>query len=290
MKKILLASCIAAVSAGAHAELLPLSEYELHSVTGQAGVDIELDVGIEIGEIRYTDTETFDGGGVSDGDGGSLVISDLVIGGGEGRAKLLGINNPGNSANLDNLIFRIDVGSDGDINIIGDPTSGGVGVVDIGLSIAEISVQGAAGSGVPKHVLVDNLSLYGGALALEMRIDGQTNDIELYTEIGVDDLDIDMSSSFGIVIENAVIAGNKYLEKIAGNRTPTPSDRVAKILVTMDSSSQSDGVIFDFASSFDDENVIDVFMPSIHVGDGQFGSLAINDFDFRGVSLKVSGH
>ena len=45
MKKSLLAGCIALASAGTQAELSPMSEFELHNVTGQAGVDIELDVG-----------------------------------------------------------------------------------------------------------------------------------------------------------------------------------------------------------------------------------------------------
>ena len=76
MKKTLLASCVALVSATSQAELSPMSEFELHNVTGQAGVDIELNVGISIGEIVYTDTE-FEG----DGDGGSLSLKDVTIGG-----------------------------------------------------------------------------------------------------------------------------------------------------------------------------------------------------------------
>jgi hypothetical protein len=289
MKKILLASCVAAISAGVSAELTPLSEYELHSVTGQAGVDIELDVGISIGEIRYTDTETFDGNGVSDGDGGSLVVKDLTIGGGPGRT-LFGFSSPGNTANLDNLRFKIDIDSDGDLAILGEPTSGGVGVVDILLTTGEISLQGAPGSGAPEHVLIDSMSLYGGALALELRVDGQTNDVEFYTAIGVEDLDIDMSSSFSLVIEDAVIAGSNYLEKIRDNRSPDASDRVAKIYVNMDADSPNGGVNFDFASNFEDENNIDVVLPSVALGGDQLGSFEIDDFQFRGVSILVSGH
>jgi len=286
MKKTLLASCIALVAAGAQAELSPMSEYELHTVTGQAGVDIELDVGVSIGEIRYTDTAEVVNG-VSDGDGGSLTISDVFIGGGENRSTLFGFSSPENTANLNNLRFKIDIDSDGSLLVLGEPTSGGVGVVDVLLTTGEIAVEGVGG--INRHVLVDSLSMYGGALALEMRVDGATNDIEFYTAIGVEDLDIDMSSSFGIVVENAVIAGGNYNEKIDANRSPDASDRVAKIYVNMNTD-VADGVKFDFASPFEDENLIDVRLPSISVGDGQLGSIIVDDFQFRGVSMVVSGH
>jgi len=286
MKKSLLAGCIALASAGTQAELSPMSEFELHNVTGQAGVDIELDVGVQIGEIRYTDTEEVVGG-VSDGDGGSLTISDVYIGGGENRSTLFGFSNPGNTANLNNLRFKIDIDQDGSLLVLGEPTSGGVGVVDILLTTGEIAVEGAGG--INRHVLVDSISMYGGALALEMRVDGATNDIELYTAIGIEDLDIDMSSSFGIVIEDAVVAGNAYNEKLAANRTPDASDRVAKLYVNM-STDVADGVKFDFASPFDDENVIDIRMPSVSVGGSQLGGIVIDDLQFRGVSMVVSCH
>ena len=87
----------------------------------------------------------------------------------------------------------------------------------------------------------------------------------------------------------AVIASDKYNEKIDAGRTPDAADRVAKIYVNMNTD-VDDGVQFDFASPFDDENSIDVRLPSVSVGDGQLGSIIIDDFQFRGVSLVVSGH
>jgi hypothetical protein len=289
MKKSLLAGCIALASAGTQAELSPMSEFELHNVTGQAGVDIELNVGVEIGEIRYTDTqETI--GGVSDGDGGSLTISDITIGGGEGRNRLLGQPNPNNTANLDALKFSIDIGEDGDLNIIGSPVSGtgGIGIVDILLTTGEIAVEGV--NGVNRHVLVDSISMYGGALSLQMLIDGPTNDIRIVTSIGIDDLDIDMSSSFGIVLEDMVIANGTYSTFVDSGLNPTPQARVANIDVTMDSDSVPEGVKFDFNSSLPGYNVFDISAPKVTVGDGMIGSLFINDLDINGISFVVSGH
>jgi len=285
MKKITLASCVMAASLSAQAELQPLTEYDLHGVTGQAGIDIDFDVAIDIGEIRYTDTANPDGT-----DGGSIVISDIHIGGGEGRTSLFGFSNPGNTANLDNLRFKIDVEGDGSVHILGEPTSGGVGVVDIELSVGEVALEGA-GPNPNRHVLVDSINMYGGALALEMSVDGQSNDVTFYTEIGIEDLDIDMSSSFSLKIENAVLAGGGYLERVRAGRTPSASDRVAGIFVVMDTDSVPEGVKFDFTQGIEGEdNVIDVVMPSVSLGGQNLGSFTIDNFDFSGVSLVVSGH
>ena len=285
MKKILLASCVAAISAGVNAELTPLSEYELHTVTGQAGVDIELDVGVNIGEIRYTDTAEN-----GDGDGGSLIIEDVFIGGGEGRNLLYGFSNPGNTSRLDNLKFVIDVGADGDLNIKGQQVTGGtlVGVVDFLLTTGNIATEGV--SPADRHVLVDSLSIYGGASNLQMVVDGATNDITFITSVGVEDMDIDMTSSFSVKIENMVIANSAYSDFLSTPLDPDLNARTANFYVVMDSDSVADGVLFDFRTPLSGYNKVDIFAEKVSVGGDLMGSFYIDDFSFRGVSMVVSGH
>jgi hypothetical protein len=285
MKKILLASCVAAISAGVNAELTPLSEYELHSVTGQAGVDIELDVGVSIGEIRYTDTAEN-----NDGDGGSLVIEDVFIGGGEGRNLLYGFSNPGNTSRLDNLKFVIDVSADGDLNIKGQPITGGtgVGVVDFLLTTGNIATEGV--DPLDRHVLVDSLSIYGGASNLQMVVDGATNDITFIASVGIEDFDIDMSSSFSVKIDNMVIANSAYSDFFYSVLDPDLNARTANFYVVMDSDSVDDGVMFDFRTPLSGYNVVDVFAETVAVGGDVMGSFYIDDLSFRGVSMVVSGH
>lgn len=284
MKKTVLALCVAAAGS-AHAELTPMSEFELNTVTGQAGVDIELDIGLQIGEIRYTDTETN-----GDGDGGSLVIEDIFIGGGEGRSSLYGFSNPGNSARLDNLIFTVDVGADGDLNIKGKPKTGGsgVGVVDFLLTTGNVAVEGTTPGS--RHVLVDSLSVYGGASNLQMIVDGPTNDITFITSVGIEDMDLDMTSSFSINIENMVIASSTYSDFNGLPVDPDLNARTANFYVTMDSDSVPDGVKFDFATPLSAYNVVDIYAPIVEVGGDQLGSFYIDDLNFKGVSLIVSGH
>lgn len=309
MKKILLASCVAAISAGVNAELTPLSEYELHTVTGQAGIDIELDVGVSIGEVRYTDTEVItqeiiqvdpDGDGVfedqiidvSDGDGGSLVISNIFLGGDETRTTLLGkpTSTP-NTSNLDNLKFAVDIQSDGDLIIDGQPAGGGV--VDFLLKTGEIALESADRQS--RHVLVDSLSIYGGALGFKMVVDGETNDIRFEVEASVDDMDIDMSS-LGINISNAMIKDSTFIER-GGIDNPSGlliSQHTFIVNMNMSKTEDGEGVKFEFLKDpfapVNDFNVFDVYVEELSIGGGLVGSIAIDDLDINGVSFVVSGH
>jgi len=291
MKKSLLAGCIVLATAGAQAELSPMSEFELHNVTGQAGIDIELDVGIEIGEIRYTDTAEVVGG-VSDGDGGSLRISNIKIGGIDDRSTLLGFPTEDNGPNLDDLIFKVDIDSNGDLVIDGVPV-GSIRPVDIKITTGPIETLHADGETTGVR-LIDSLSMYGGALGLKMTVMGSDNDIRFRTQIGFDDIDIDMSTGFGIKIEDAFLAGS--------NHDGDPSfftDSIADISVLM-YKNDDEGITFDFTQpTKNGQNVFDLGIGSLVVGNGldsntgqeqNIGAFFVDNLDITGVAINVSGH
>lgn len=99
LKKIALVTAIAGASFGAHAEMQALNDTAMGSVTGQAGVTIELDANVSIGEIQYKDQ-------------GSLFMTDIAIGG----AGLNGHQYADGSfagTSLDNLKIDIDIAGDG---------------------------------------------------------------------------------------------------------------------------------------------------------------------------------
>ncbi len=280
MKKIAFSLSVLAASLSAQAELTELADFDLTNVTGQAGVDIELDLAIDIGSIVYRDTS--DG---LDGDGGSLVISDIHIGGGAGRTSLLGFPVSNNTANIDRFKFVIDVLSDGDLVISGIPTNT-ISPVDFLVTADEVYLTNA--NGQRGATLVDQFSIYGGAMALEMRLDAQTNVIGFSTSIGIDDMDVDLTSMLGLSIENAVIAGGGYFEKIASNRTPDVGDRTAEIYFEMEA--RGDGMNIDFTKGLVGENVLDIYMPIVNVGGSLIGSIGIDNLDFSGVTLNIAGH
>lgn len=92
LKKVALASAIAAVSAGAQAELKALDDSAMGELTGQAGITIDVETKYEIGEFVYRDA-------------GALVIEGIRMGSND-------LDNNG-SEFLDNFRMTIDVAGAG---------------------------------------------------------------------------------------------------------------------------------------------------------------------------------
>ena len=91
LKKLALVSAIAAVSAGAQAELVAMDESALSATTGQAGITIDVEAQVAIGEIAY-----------QDGTAGFIGIEDVRIGG-------TSYTDTGVAGALDNIRLTIDV-------------------------------------------------------------------------------------------------------------------------------------------------------------------------------------
>ena len=100
LKKIALATAVAAAPFAAQADLKALDDTTMGNVTGQAGVTIELETEVSIGEFRYTDE-------------GYLAVNDISIGGGSVERDANGAVT-GVSGMLDDLVIDIDVEADGD--------------------------------------------------------------------------------------------------------------------------------------------------------------------------------
>lgn len=293
MKNTILASCVLAASLSANAELQPMSEFDLHEVTGQAGVDIALDVEIDVREIVYVDTDA--------ADGGSVVIEDLHLGGGAGRTTLFGQPVPNNTSRIDKFTFSIDADADGTLNIGGISTCGGACPVDFLISTGEIYTRDASGQRAVN--LVDGISVYGGALYYNMYVSNQQRlvggvtqnytNLRMITEFGIEDMDIDASSSLGMTIENAVVAGPQYLEqkKILGNNVPA-SKRVAQLFLDMYADADGDGVVFDFrpAALLEGANVFDIDLAKVTIGDGTIGRIAIDNLALNNIAVRIAGH
>jgi len=87
LKKVALASAIAAISAGAQAELKALDDSAMGELTGQAGLTIDIETQLSIGEFTYVDA-------------GAVVFKDIYRGGhGDAGARTM----------LDNIRLTLDV-------------------------------------------------------------------------------------------------------------------------------------------------------------------------------------
>ena len=107
LKKIALASAVAAVSAGAQAELKALDDSALGELTGQAGLTIDVETSYTLGEFQYKDA-------------GSVFLTGLSLGGNTStdEAAFAAFDNNASSAGvggtyLDNYRIYIDIAGDG---------------------------------------------------------------------------------------------------------------------------------------------------------------------------------
>ncbi len=83
-QKLALAAAIAAAPFAAQAELTAMDDALLSDMTGQSGITIDLNLDVQIAEIRYTDE---DGSGTDIDDGGFLTLSNIVVNGDQGAAN-----------------------------------------------------------------------------------------------------------------------------------------------------------------------------------------------------------
>ncbi|TNC86415.1 MAG: hypothetical protein CSH37_04220 [Thalassolituus sp.] len=274
MKKTLLASCVALVSATSQAELSPMSEFELHNVTGQAGVDIELNVGISIGEIVYTDTE-FEG----DGDGGSLSLKDVTIGGAN-KSTFYQTPNivPNTSGLLDEVIFSVDVKSDGDLVVSGNPKNGNF--IDFRLTTGALATLDSDGDEAVR--LIDSVEMVGLAAGLLMKVESTGNKVILSADVAIEDMDVD-ASSIGFKLEDVTVAGQNYLQEIDtfGKAKPLSWAFPVGMIITP----QNDGVEIELLPS-----VMDIQVGKLSVGGDHMGALRVDDFALNDVTLHVAGH
>ena len=145
LKKIALASAIAAVAAGAQAELKALDDSAMSELTGQAGLTIDLETEWTIGEFAYQDA-------------GFLVLSDLSMGGN---------SNEGSNSMLDNIRMEIDVAGAG--GTAGAPVAGDDNFLKYGFSnvknlaaIQHSAVLGAGGTSEFGALAQGSLAATGG--------------------------------------------------------------------------------------------------------------------------------
>ncbi|MAZ05570.1 MAG: hypothetical protein CME81_04105 [Halomonas sp.] len=171
LKKIALATAVAAAPFAAQAELTALNDTMMGNVTGQAGVTIELETQVSIGQFRYTDT---DSGAAGEIGGGSFTVNDIELGGAglvTGANPIFDTNGDGTpdlaaSQLLDDLAINIDLASDGDA-VISVKTISGL-PIDWGFTASSMNLEGTAGEST---TLISGMSAWGMVGKLDIRVD-----------------------------------------------------------------------------------------------------------------------
>ncbi len=203
LKKIALVAAIAAAPLASHAGMKALDDTTMGNVTGQAGVTIELETRVSIGEFTYTDEGTF-------------AVTDIEIGGANASGLLGGLDDgnggttpvipvPGMATQsdlLDDLKIDIDVAADGDAVIhVGSITGA---PIDWGMQAGAMSLRAADGS--ESTTLVSNLKGFGLLGALDIRVDTATDELQLDVAFTVERMDFDVEF-LGVGIRGMTITG-----------------------------------------------------------------------------------
>jgi hypothetical protein len=226
LKKLALATAVAAAPFAAQADLKAMDDVSMGNVTGQAGVTIELETKVSIGQFKYTDTN---GGGTDEIGGGSFAVNNIVLGGS-------GVAGGTGGQLLDQLKIDIDVADDGDAVIHvgslqtadhdGDAATPEVPVpIDWGMTVGSVELLPGS-TGTDSTTLLSNMSLYGDLAALDLRVDTATDYLNVAVAFDIDDMDFDVDF-LGIGIRDMVITGAGTNFDYDGNGTTADAELAA---------------------------------------------------------------
>jgi len=309
---------LAVAAVNLHA-LEALSESELSTMTGQAGVTIELDTAITLDSLTYTDTFS---GGPNEVGGGSVVIGGVVLGGGAVAG------GPGD-ARLDNLKILIDVSEEGHLKIKHEAIDyvgmlDGSNGTDFGLHVDYVGLSGANGN----TTLVSDVNIAGviGPGETVIYNDGSTGFMagQGYGEITDGSARIDVIgvgvSNLKIFQDDNPFSSATYVDK-DGNTVAKWMDYNTDVMVdtngdgvfdtsaaqyatdngndqwvfgagTLGTTSSADGTVENALFLRTDSSVIDMSM-NVGIGDGSFDNLGyfeIQNLNTTGTELVIYGH
>ena len=272
LKKIALVAAVAAAPFAAHAELQAMNDSAMGNVTGQAGVTIELETQVSIGQFKCTDE-------------GSFAVNNIVLGG-------AGVTADGAAAGyntlLDQLKIDIDVLDDGDASIhVG--TLDGL-PIDWGMTVGSMELL-AGSTGTDSTTLISNLSGYGNLAQLDITVDTATDHLNIATAFNVVDMDFDVEF-MGIGIRDMKVMGVNFFEEVATAGAPTSTAGLFAA-VNLDvykgpglgASTAVDVLRVDVNNVY-----MDMSIGAVEIGGTSIGSLAIDNLAITNTKLAVYGH
>lgn len=268
LKKIALATAVAAAPFAAQADLKALDDTTMGNVTGQAGVTIELETEVSIGEFRYTDE-------------GYLAVNDISIGGGSVERDANGAVT-GVSGMLDDLAIDIDVEADGDAFIDVHSISGAP--IDFAMAVGSASLNATDGSG-DSTLLASNIGIEGNLGLLNIRVDTATDDLIMNVGFNVTDMDMDVDF-LGVNVRDLTVYGAQFYEEGPAGGAPALFAQ-AQITVGKGTSEATGGDALEISiPSF----VADIGVGAVEIGGESIGSFRIDNLAVTNTTMKVYGH
>ncbi|MEQ5833933.1 DUF6160 family protein [Marinobacter sp. NFXS9] len=276
LKKIALATAVAAAPFAAQAELKAMDDGAMGNVTGQAGVTIELETKVDIGAVTYTDE-------------GSFAVSGVHIGGGAVTTDADG-NVTGVDGLLDDLKIDIDVEDDGDAAIHVGSVSGNPIDFAVGIESASLIASDASES----TLLASNIGLTGLLAQLDIRVDTATD--TLITDVAFNITDMDMDIDFlGVGIRDLTITGaNTFGGTYADAGGTSASPLAGTFAVAQMTVGKATGVAGSASGEALEigipEFVADVNVGQTLIGGTNIGTISLDNLAITQTNMKIYGH
>ncbi|MBK1885990.1 DUF6160 family protein [Marinobacter sp. DY40_1A1] len=284
LKKIALITAMAAAPFAANAELQAMNDTAMGDVTGQAGVTIELETKVSIGQFKYTDE-------------GSFAVNDIVLGGAGVTAIGAGA---GFNDLLDQIKVDIDIADDGDAIIHVGTLDGNP--IDWGLEVGSMQLL-AGNTGSDSTTLISNLSGFGMLAQLDIKVDTATDHLNLVAAFDVQNMNFDVDF-LGIGVQGLKITGAGsdadalafYAANGADLSTMSPQEQAVFTTFAnanldvykgtgLGASTATDVLRIDVNNIF-----MDVSVASIEIGGASIGSVALDNVAVTNTKLAVYGH
>jgi hypothetical protein len=281
LKKIALVTAVAAAPFAAHAEMQAMDDTAMGTVTGQAGVSIELETQVDIGSVIYQDE-------------GQLAISGVSLGGRDTS------DTTGAAGTLDNLLIEIDVEADGDAVIhVGttefttDPNGNPRPVpIDFGVSIDSVSLNATDGSN-DSTLLASNIGIEGDIAQLDIRVDTATDNLLVDTAFNITDMEMTLDF-LGVSIEDMSLTGADTFGATYADSGRDPSGNpyaglFATASVTVAAVSGVNSNNGEGLSVTIDDFIADVSIGATNIGGASIGTIAMDNLAVTNTKMVVYG-
>ncbi|QBM17793.1 hypothetical protein MARI_19140 [Marinobacter sp. JH2] len=278
LKKTALVLAVAGLPLAAQADLKPLEDVHMSNVTGQAGVTIELETKLSIDEFIYTDE-------------GSFSIKDIKVGGAnrtdlfEEITDFRDIMFDGANDLIDNVKIDIDVETDGDAVINIWPIT--AAPIDFGISTGDWTLQGATDS----TLLASNFSMAGAFTKVGIRVDTATDKLNLQTQVGISDLDVDVDF-LALGIRDLKMTGADYMGTKLDGSAANANVLTLGANINMDvykstrlADPTQDALAIDLNTFAADMSIGDVL-----VGGTSIGSVMLDNLVVDNTTMRIYGH
>lgn len=283
LKKIALVTAVAAAPFAAHAEMQAMDDSAMGTVTGQAGVSIELDTQVDIGSVIYQDE-------------GQLAISGVSLGGRNADEAVTGADGA-----LDNLLIEIDVEADGDafiqvgtteyVDTTGDGNPNQPVPIDFGVSIDSVSLLATDGSG-DSTLLASGIGIEGDIAQLDIRVDTATDNLLVDTAFNITDMEMTLDF-LGVSIEDMSITGANTFGAnydAAGGSSASPyAGDFAAASVTVAAVSGVNSNNGEGLSVTIDEFIADVSIGATNIGGASIGTISMDNLAVTNTNMVVYG-